>query len=140
MKGIISFITVFCAGGVLLGALYILIPEGSFKKPLKYVFGVCFVCCIVSFIPVFSNMDITADIQPQTTESARNAGVYAARITLQTALDKAGIAYKSVEIVPRYDERGRAVFLSVTVVSNDDPRKIADVLENENIEVSVINE
>ena len=140
MSRIISFLTAFCVGGVLLGALYILAPEGAFKKPLKYLFGVCFVCCIVSFFPVFSNMDITADLSSFTLESAPDANLYAARLTVVTALEKAGITCKSIDITPAYDAAGNITELSVTVVSNEDPQKIKNAIESENIKVSVINE
>ena len=141
MSRIISFITAFCVGGVLLGALYILVPEGAFKKPVRYLFGVCFVCCVVSFFPIFSKFDLSADIPSSSvSDAAQAANLYAARLTVAAALDKAGITYGSLEVFPAYNAEGEVTGLSVTVRSGDDPQRIKNALENENIEVSVINE
>ena len=140
MSRIISFITAFCVGGVLLGALYILVPEGAFKKPLKYLFGVCFVCFAVSFFPAFSDIDLTADFSFSAAENAQTESIYAARLTVAAALEKAGIRYDGLEVLPEYDTGGNIIGLSVTVTSKDDPQIIKDALENENIKVSVINE
>lgn len=140
MSGIFSFLCAFCVGGTLLGALYILVPEGAFKKPLKYLFGVCFICCIISFFPLTADIDITEGLQSQSAADYTDTNLYAARLTFCTALDKAGIPYKDINVFAYTDEENRITGLEVTVFSEAPPQEITAVLQNENIKVSVINE
>ena len=140
MKQIILFISGFCVSGVLFGALYLLIPEGTFKKPLKYVFGVCFICCIIAFFPSSPDFDYSAELAEETSAINDTAVLYAARLTVQTALEKAGIQYRDVRVSAVKDVDGGITGLEVTVVSDEPPQRITAVVQSENIKVSVINE
>ena len=139
MKGILGFFGAFCVTSVAIAALFILVPDGKFTKPLKYTFCICFLCL------VFSSVSVTfrrSEISVPSTDAAdfSYASEAALKLTFKTALGKAGISFSDLDIITSKNTDGGIDIIEVTVWSPDDPQKIIDAIGNEDYEVNVIND
>ena len=52
MNALNSFITAVCAACVIIGAAYLICPDGSMQKPVKYVLSLVFIAVIISAVPI----------------------------------------------------------------------------------------
>ena len=52
MNALNSFITAVCAACVIIGAAYLICPDGSMQKPVKYVLSLVFIAVIISSVPI----------------------------------------------------------------------------------------
>lgn len=139
MNSIFSFISAFCVGAVVIGALHLLLPEGAMKKPVKYVFSVCFICLIAALFPLSLNIDFSTGAE-SIKAYTYDVNEAVTMLTVKTALSKAGITYSDVKIFSERDIEGNIVFLTVEVYTLEPESKVKNAIESENIKVSVINE
>lgn len=141
MREINSFIISFCVSSIGLGFLYLLCPNGSMSAIVKYVFCLCFVCCVIGAVVVMPNVDLTLFENKQETNILTEQNV---AITAQTifceALRKQNINFKKV-IVKTNKLGDDSIVISKIYVYTDEPtQKITDTLASDDYEVVVINE
>ena len=141
MSEINSFITSFCAGCILLGFTYMLCPSGSMNNSVKYVFCLCFVCCIVATAlsmptPDFTYFDSTHDKQLLTEQ---NTSVTAQTVFCE-ALRSQNINFRKITVDTNKMLDGSIIINKVTIYSSEDPQKIKQVIEADSYEVAIINE
>lgn len=136
-----SFITGFCVSCVLLGVLYMLCPSGSMANSVKYVFGLCFVCCIVTAVSRFPKPDFSFFQKSQQSEivSQQNAEV-SARAVFAEALIQQNINFEKINVYTNKLDYGGIVINRVEVYSNEEAEKITQAIDSDNYEVVVINE
>lgn len=138
MNGFISFITAFCTACIVLGGLYILIPHGNMSKSVKYVFSLCFVCCIIAVPLSGTSFSIDFDI-PDAQQTDISAS--AAQLVFSEALRSAGIEFSKITVVTDKSSSGSIVISEVIIYTDADESAVRAVTENgESYKVSVINE
>ena len=136
-----SFITGFCVSCVLIGVLYMLCPSGSMANSVKYVFCLCFVCCVLSVALTMPKIDFsyfeTRGNKEILTED--NTAFYAKEV-FSEALLKQNINFRKIDVFTNKNKDGGIVINRVDVYSNADETKIKQAIDSEYYEVVVINE
>lgn len=141
MNGLSSFIISFCGSCVLLGFLYMLCPSGSMSAPVKYVFCLCFVCCVVGAALSIPNPDFSyfdgsegADILNEQNTSVTVQAVFS------EALRQSDINFRKITVDTNKMSDGSIIISKVTVYSGDDKSKIIQAIGSDSYEVVIINE
>lgn len=138
MNGFVSFVTAFCTSCIVLGGLYMLMPRGNMSKSVKYVFSLCFVCCIIAVPLSGTTFSLDFDI-PDTQQSDISAS--AAQLVFSEALRSADIEFSKITVVTDKSSSGSIVISEVIIYTQADESAVRAVTENgENYKVSVINE
>lgn len=140
MSTILSFIASFCIISVTLGALYMLCPEGTLGKSVKYIFVLIMMCAVlalikgvgdINFNPVKNEYDIDLD-------GTKGLG---ARLTFSRALENAGIEFSKITVCTDKSEDGSIIISEVIVYSPENEDKITEIIGNPSeYEVTVVNE
>lgn len=142
MSGISSFIMAFCVCLVLLGFLYILCPSGSMSKPVKHVFCLCFICCMLSCGAGLKSIDFSEfsfdDSKQQIITEEMSAET--ARQVFASALTKSGIDFKKITVHTNKLDDGSISISKVAVFTSASPDAVKAVLDSVDFEVEVINE
>jgi hypothetical protein len=141
VNGINSFIIGFCSSCVLLGFLYILCPSGNMSKVTKYIFCLCFVCCVVGTIvsvskPDFSYFEHNKNIEILNQQQANSV----ANMIFSEALSSNNINFRKIDITTNKLSDGSIVISRVTVFTSEDSSKVSQVIASDDYEVVVINE
>ncbi len=141
MNSFSIFICTFCATSVIIGLLYMLVPE-SFASSLKFCFGIIFILSIVScFISVKTvslpdlNVISSVDYNEETLTKT-------ACLTYETALRNAHINFNKIKVCTNKLEDNSIVITKVIIYSGEEKGKILNVLKEitKVYEVEIINE
>lgn len=138
-----TFITAFCTGCILIGALYLLCPDGSMQKPVKYVLSLVFMLTVIAAASVTvknAKFDAEAFSPPETATAELDTA--AAEYVYAHTLESAGINFSKITVCTDKSEDGSIIISKVIVYSDCEERKIKEALGvvAENYEVEVINE
>lgn len=141
MDGFSSFVVNFCTSCVLFGLLYILCPAGSTKLSVKYIFCMCFVCCVIGSATAlqpldFSQFDTSGDNEILTEQ---NAAVTAQMVFCET-LSQQEINFRKITVDTNKLQDGSIVINKVTVYTNENESRILAAIGSDGYEVSVVNE
>ncbi len=139
MNKITSFLSAFVLGGIMLGALYMLIPSGSMKKTVKYGFCICFIAVIVFSFGLLNKINIKFSVPDFETE-IEEVGEKSAKAVFSAALKKEGINFSDLEVITSKNETGGIDIIEVIIKTECSLERIEQIIGNENIKVSVINE
>lgn len=141
MNNISSFIISFCVSCILLGFLYMLCPSGSMSQSVKYVFCLCFVCCVIGTVAALPKPDFSYFESADTTEilTEQNTAVTAQSIFAE-ALYQEGINFTKIIVDTNKLNDGSIVISKVTVYTSESQQKIDAVIGSDSYEVDVINE
>ncbi len=134
-----AFLISFCTSVILLGFLYMLCPSGNISKTVKYVFCLCFVCCILSsiaFIPKGFSIEFETH---ENTAQAYN-GEYAVEAVFREALKSNDINFKKIEIDVNKSESDGITINKVIVYTTETKEKIEQIIGSDSYAVEVINE
>lgn len=141
MASINQFIISFCTGCVLLGFLYMLCPSGNMSASVKYVFCLCFVCCVIGAAfsmtsPDFSEFDSfeTSDLLTE-----QNTAITAQSV-FSEALRQQNISFRKITVNTNKTSDGSIFISKVTVFTSEPEQNVLAVLQSDNYEVVVINE
>lgn len=141
MSDINAFIISFCVSCVLLGSLYMLCPSGNMSAPVKYIFCLCFVCCVVGTAislpsPDFSDFDKKDGIELLTNQNTATT----AQMVFSEALTKQNINFTKVMVDTNKLSDDSIVISKVTVFTTEQASKIVQIIGDDSYEVVVINE
>lgn len=141
MNNLSAFMISFCSSCILLGFLYMLCPEGSMGGSVKYVFCLCFLCCVLSGITNLPKIDLkqfqsASDSQLVTEQSS--AAV--AQTVFVRALIEQNINFTKVTVDTNKLQNGSITINKVTVYTSESAEKIESVIGSDSYEVCVINE
>ena len=141
MSNLSSFIISFCSSCILLGFLYMLCPSGNMRSSVKYVFCLCFVCCILTGIIGMPKADFHAFNSDSDTEivTEESAAVTAQMIFTQ-ALSDADINFRKIEVKTNKLTDGSITISRVTVYTNESYENITAIIGSDSYEVVIINE
>lgn len=141
MNGINSFIISFSSSCILLGFLYMLCPSGNMSASVKYIFCLCFVCCIVGSALSIKQPDFSMIEKAQNAEiiTEQNASV-TAQMIFSEALTQKNINFRKITVDTNKLADGSIVISRITVYTSEPPQKVLEVIKSDSYEVIVINE
>ncbi len=138
-----QFFISFSVGCILIGALYIICPEGNISKPIKYVFSLIFLVIIISAanIPI---KKIDFSFNQNTTEQTNltDMQVLSAEYIYSYTLTANNINFSKIYVCTDNSEDNSIVITKVVIVSQEPREKIIKALGvlAENREVETVNE
>ncbi len=141
MNGLNSFIISFCSSCILLGFLYMLCPMGNMGASVKYIFCLCFVCCVTATAislpkPDFSYFD---ELRAEEILTEQNTAVTAQSV-FSEALTRQNINFKKITVDTNKLNDGSIVISRVVVYTSEQETRIMQAIDSEHYEVVVINE
>lgn len=141
MNNLSIFMISFCSSCILLGFLYMLCPEGSINSSVKYVFCLCFLCCVLSGITSLPKIDLT---QFKTASDAQIITEQSAAATAQTVFARAlidqNINFTKITVDTNKLQNGSITISKVTVYTAASAEQINAAIGSDSYEVCVINE
>lgn len=141
MNNLSVFMICFCSSCIILGFLYMLCPSGSISQSVKYVFCLCFLCCVLSCVTGLPKVDFsafdTADEYEVVTEQSAAA---TAQTVFAQALIDAGLNFRKITVDTNKLSNGSITISKVTVFTSATADQINAVIGSDSYEVSVINE
>ncbi|MBR3145365.1 MAG: hypothetical protein IKF53_05690, partial [Clostridia bacterium] len=114
MNSIFSFLKTFSLGGIVIGALYILVPEKTFKKPIIYILSLTFVLLILLSVPRHIDFDYSFN-EETVEENIESINEQTALLTIKSALSIAGIDYSKLEVDFSKDPDGKINYIYVKI-------------------------
>lgn len=141
MQEINSFIISFCTSCILLGFLYMLCPSGNMSAVVKYIFCLCFVCCVITIVIQIKPPDFSMFNETKNTEilTEQNTSV-TAQMIFGEALKKQDISFRKIMVDTNKIDDGSIIISRITVYTNESLQRVTEVLGCESYEVIVINE
>lgn len=140
MSEINSFIVSFCSVSILLGALYMLCPSGNMSLCVKYVFCLCFVCCVLSSVISIPEIDFSfLDGETPQPLTEQNVAVTAQTIFCE-ALNRENINFRKIMVDTNKLQDGSITISKITVFTTESLGRVMEVLDSDSYEVVVINE
>ena len=129
MSYLTSFITSFCASCVFIGALYMLSPDGSMEKSVKYILNLVFILSVVSAAAFINKGEVAEmpDFTPYQTET-EVLDQATARFVFETALKTAGIEFSKITVITNKTENGSISISKVIICSSSQKEKILAAL------------
>lgn len=135
-----TFIAAFCTGAVLLGVLYILVPEGRFGRIVRYAFCLCFLSLVLSAAVKISGEDFVNFSGSAPNFDNEKLSAATAGTVFSEALTSAGINHKKITVFTDKTESGGINIIKVYVYTAAPADKVNAVIGSESYEVVVINE
>lgn len=140
MSGISSFILAFCTVCVGVGGLSLIIPSGSFQKPVKYISCLVFLCVILGAVLGIGKIDFEIE-KGENTVTESNTAEILAKQTFEEALRLSDIDFEKIEVFTDKSESGGIFITDVYVYSHASFEEINEILSSDGAyEVRVINE
>ena len=141
MNNLSAFAVSFCSSCILLGFLYMLCPAGSMEKSVKYVFCLCFLCCVLGCVTNLKSIDLSAFDTTSKSEiiTDQSASITAERVFAQALTDK-NIDFKKITVDTNKLSDGSITISRVTVYTCASAEQITQVIGSDGYEVNVINE
>lgn len=141
MSNLSSFMISFCSCCILLGFLYMLCPSGSMQSAVKYVFCLCFVCCILSIVTGisktgFDNVGFNTETELITEENA----AVTAQIIFAKALNEQKINFRKITVDTNKLADGSITISRVTVYTDEPAEKITSAIGSDSYEVLITDE
>ena len=141
MNGFYSFILAFCTVCVVLGGISVIVPSGSFARPLKYIFCLVFICVILGSVISMDKIDFNTEGEHEEITLRENGAEILARQTFEEALRRANIEFQEIRVFTDKSESGGIFITEVVVYSHESTVKINEVISSDGAyEVRVINE
>ena len=141
MSGINSFIISFCSSCILLGFLYMLCPSGSISGSVKYVFCLCFVCCVLGGTVSVKMPDFSTQSSKNNTEILTEEKVSTtAQMVFSEALIQQNINFRKIIVDTNKLQDGSITISRISIYTNEPSQKINEIIGSESYEVVVINE
>lgn len=143
MQFLTSFFTAFCVASVLIGALYIVCPDGQIAKSVRFVLSIVFLVIIIAAANItVKNIDIDFTANQASPENYEEMQIAAAEYVYSYTLQKENINFSQITVCTDKSENDSIVITKVIIYSNAERKKITEALGvlAEVREVEVINE
>ena len=141
MSAFASFLSAFCVSCVVLGGLYLLVPEGKLQKAVRYTFSLCFLCILITSIGTIGRLDFKIEQKDEGEFISVGAAAESARIVFERALDSSDINFRKITVLTDKTDNGSIIISKVTVYSSEEANKILNVISGDgSFEVEVVNE
>lgn len=141
MNGINSFIISFSSSCILLGFLYMLSPSGNMSASVKYIFCLCFVCCVVGTALSIKQPNFSLLQKSQNAEMLTEQNVaVTAQMIFSEALTQKNINFRKITVDTNKLADGSIVISRITVYTTEPQYEVVEVIKSDSYEVVVINE
>lgn len=141
MNSLSSFMISFCSASIILGFLYMICPSGSMTKSVKYVFCLCFLCCILSVFTNLPKINFDAfDLESNNEIITEQTAAATAQTVFSQALVENQINFKKITVDTNKLSDGSITISRVTVYTSATAEQINSVIGTGSYEVNVINE
>lgn len=143
MNALNSFITAVCAACVIIGAAYLICPDGSMQKPVKYVLSLVFIAVIISAVPIACvKFDLNFNAYEYSEKTEDELLISGAEYVYGSVLKKAGVNFNKITVCTDKTESGGISIIKIAVSTNEPEYKVKEALNaaGVNYEVTVQNE
>ena len=143
MNALNSFITAVCAACVIIGAAYLICPDGSMQKPVKYVLSLVFIAVIISAVPIARvKFDLNFNAYEYSEKTEDELLISGAEYVYGSVLKKAGVNFNKITVCTHKTESGGISIIKIAVSTNEPEYKVKEALNaaGVNYEVTVQNE
>ena len=140
MSNLSSFMISFCASCILLGFLYMLCPSGSMGESVKYVFCLCFLCCVLSCVTNIPKIDFSTFDSAEPQLVTEQSAAVTAQTVFATALTDADINFTKITVDANKLQSGSITISRVTVYTAATAEQVIEVIGSDSYEVCVIND
>lgn len=143
MNALNSFITAVCAACVIIGAAYLICPDGSMQKPVKYVLSLVFIAVIISAVPIARvKFDLNFNAYEYSEKTEDELLISDAKYVYGSVLKKAGVNFNKITVCTDKTESGGISIIKISVSTNEPEYKVKEALNaaGVNYEVTVQNE
>lgn len=140
MNGFSTFIASFCGSSVIIGLLYILVPE-KYSKIIKFLFGLIFIFSVLSAFLKIESIDFPKAENYYIEQSKDDLLIEQARLTYEKVLDDANINFSKLQVCTN-KQNDSIIISKVIIYSAEEKGKILNALGSlsEAFEVEIINE
>lgn len=138
-----QFFTSFCVGCVLIGALYIICPDGSISKTVKYLFSLIFLIIIISAANIpLKNINLDVFTSQSNQIDSEGMQISAAEYVFSHTLKSQNINFSKISIFTDKTDDQSIVITKVVIVTNEPREKVINALGElaKNREVEIMNE
>ena len=140
MSAVRGFVTAFCLGCVLLGALYILVPKGNISKSVRYAFCLAFLCMVISAGFKLTKIEFPVFSTDESQFENERLSAAAAQMIFAEALSESEINFSKITVFTDKSDAG-GISISKVYVYTDCPfQKVSAVIGSDAYELVVINE
>lgn len=143
MNYISSVLIAFCVSAVFIGSLFMLCPDGTMSKTVRYMLGICFILSVITAAGFTApKTNIKLDLSDPKTEANEDILLSCAEYTYGYALQAAGIDYEEILIFTDKSDSDSISITKVSVKTACPREKVLEALGQvaENIEVETENE
>lgn len=141
MKIFNEFVIVFCTSCIFLGFLYMLCPDGNISPSVKYIFCLCFLCCVLSCVTNLKTVDFKDfTSKGETDYLTEQSAAVTAQSVFETALSSQNINFTKISVDTNKLSDGSIIISKVTVYSDREPEEIIKAIGSDSYEVCVVNE
>ena len=143
MNALNSFITAVCAACVIIGAAYLICPDGNMQKPVKYVLSLVFIAVIISAVPIARvKFDLNFNAYEYREKTEDELLISGAEYVYGSVLKKAGVNFNKITVCTDKTESGGISIIKIAVSTNEPEYKVKEALNaaGVNYEVTVQNE
>lgn len=143
MNALNSFITAVCAACVIIGAAYLICPDGSMQKPVKYVLSLVFIAVIISSVPIARvKFDLNFKAYEYSEKTEDELLISDAEYVYGSVLKKASVNFNKITVCTDKTESGGISIIKIAVSTNEPEYKVKEALNaaGVNYEVTVQNE
>ena len=118
-----------------------LCPSGNMSAVVKYIFCLCFVCCVITIVVQIKPPDFSMFNETKNTEilTEQNTSV-TAQMIFGEALKKQDVSFRKIMVDTNKIDDGSIIISRITVYTNESLQRVTEVLGCESYEVIVINE
>ena len=131
MNYVTSFIAVFSASSIFIGALFVLCPNGSMSKSVRYALSLVFLITVISAGGItLKKEQFDLNVQSRSELKFDNLSSLNAKLICEEALRLEKINFKEIEIYTNIADNYSIDIKRIVVFSLDDPEKIKSILYN----------
>ena len=124
-----QFFTSFCVGCVLIGALYIICPDGAISKTVKYVFSLVFLLIIITAANIpLKNLRFDLFSSQAIETNGENMQISAAEFVFAHTLKSQNINFSKISIFTDKSDDQSIVITKVVIITDQQREKVINAL------------
>ena len=134
-----AFISAFCVGCILLGALYVLAPKGNLSKAASYAFSLAFLCLVLSVTGKLQSVDFPKLKEANEDYSNERLSAACAQMIFSDALASQKINFSKITVFTDKSQSGGISITKVLVYTDASYEQVNAVIGSDIYEVVVVN-
>ena len=135
-----AFVSAFCIGSVILGVLYILVPDGKLNKAVSYAFSIALLCVVLSGAVKLSDVQIPGVSESRSDFDNERLSAASAEMVFAEALSREKINFSKITVFTDKSGSGGISITKVFVYTAESADRVNSAIGSDIYEVVVINE